>query len=78
MIDIVHVFGIVKRDDCKSNAPGILEDNLVDGFRRNLADIPFDMQTQWPWDITKRDAAEMAVLVVKNRCRASKFKMFIL
>ena len=23
-------------------------------FSRNLADIPFDMQTQWPWDITGR------------------------
>eukprot|EP00913_Durusdinium_trenchii_P023163 g21743.t1 len=31
-----------------------LEDNLVDGFARELADIPFDMQTQWPWDITGR------------------------
>lgn len=30
------------------------KDNLVDGFSRNLADIPFDMQTQWPWDITGR------------------------
>lgn len=23
-------------------------------FQREMADIPFDMQTQWPWDITKR------------------------
>ena len=30
------------------------KDNLVDGFHRELADIPFDMQTQWPWDITGR------------------------
>lgn len=30
------------------------KDNLVDGFHRSLADIPFDMQTQWPWDITGR------------------------
>ena len=25
-------------------------------FHRELADIPFDMQTQWPWDITGRTA----------------------
>lgn len=25
-------------------------------FHRELADIPFDMQTQWPWDITGRPA----------------------
>ncbi|CAJ1437166.1 unnamed protein product [Effrenium voratum] len=30
------------------------KDNLVDGFSRGMADIPFDMQTQWPWDITGR------------------------
>eukprot|EP00931_Biecheleriopsis_adriatica_P066979 TRINITY_DN41192_c0_g1_i1.p1 TRINITY_DN41192_c0_g1~~TRINITY_DN41192_c0_g1_i1.p1 ORF type:complete len:1056 (-),score=159.03 TRINITY_DN41192_c0_g1_i1:74-3241(-) len=28
------------------------KDNLVDGFRRDLANIPFDVQTQWPWGIT--------------------------
>mmetsp|Transcript_148450 Transcript_148450/g.377577 ORF Transcript_148450/g.377577 Transcript_148450/m.377577 type:complete len:1830 (+) Transcript_148450:84-5573(+) len=30
------------------------KDNLVDGFSRDKANIPFDIQTQWMWDITGR------------------------
>lgn len=30
------------------------KDNLVDKFTRDKANIPFDAQTQWPWDITGR------------------------
>lgn len=30
------------------------KDNLADGFTRDKANIPFDVQTQWPWDITGR------------------------
>eukprot|EP00930_Biecheleria_cincta_P069464 TRINITY_DN57201_c0_g1_i1.p1 TRINITY_DN57201_c0_g1~~TRINITY_DN57201_c0_g1_i1.p1 ORF type:complete len:1374 (-),score=273.72 TRINITY_DN57201_c0_g1_i1:412-4533(-) len=30
------------------------KDNLVDGFSRDMSNIPFDLQTQWPWDITGR------------------------
>mmetsp|Transcript_57395 Transcript_57395/g.170795 ORF Transcript_57395/g.170795 Transcript_57395/m.170795 type:complete len:1558 (-) Transcript_57395:182-4855(-) len=30
------------------------KDNLVDGFKREKANIAFDIQTSWPWDITGR------------------------
>ena len=30
------------------------KDNLVDGFKRDMANIPFDVQCSWPWDLTGR------------------------